>query len=78
MPRDGGGREAGIAVNHGTEIPLDVAWQIATSFDRLLLQLWPTFVWGAFQLTGRERLLPIDVSGKSRPTGATNLRPRSG
>lgn len=33
-----------------TPKPLD--WQIATSFDRLFTQLWPTLVWAAFQLSG--------------------------
>jgi hypothetical protein len=33
-----------------TPHPLD--WQIATSFERLFTQLWPTVVWAAFQLSG--------------------------
>jgi hypothetical protein len=32
--------------------PLNLEWQIAVSFDRLMTQLWPTLVWGAFQLSG--------------------------
>lgn len=32
--------------------PLPLAWQIATSFDRLVAQLWPALVWAAFQVTG--------------------------
>jgi hypothetical protein len=35
--------------------PLPVAWQIATSFDRVVTQLWPALVWTAFQLTGVRR-----------------------
>jgi hypothetical protein len=31
--------------------PLPLEWQIATSLDRLLTQLWPTVVWAAFQLS---------------------------
>jgi hypothetical protein len=39
--------------------PVDVRWQIATSFDRLVTQLWPAAVWAGFQLTSvghREKL----------------------
>ena len=32
--------------------PLPLEWQISTSFDRLLVQLWPALVWTAFQLSG--------------------------
>jgi hypothetical protein len=32
--------------------PLDIGWQIATSFDRLFAQCWPALVWTAFQLVG--------------------------
>jgi hypothetical protein len=32
--------------------PKPLEWQIATSFDRLFTQLWPTLVWAAFQLSG--------------------------
>jgi hypothetical protein len=32
--------------------PADVLWQIATSFDRLVTQLWPAIVWAVFQLSG--------------------------
>jgi len=32
--------------------PLPLEWQIATSFERLMAQLWPTIVWTAFQLSG--------------------------
>jgi hypothetical protein len=32
--------------------PLPLAWQIATSFDRLVAQLWPALVWAAFQVAG--------------------------
>lgn len=35
--------------------PADVRWQIATSFDRLVTQVWPTVVWAGFQLTGDRR-----------------------
>ncbi len=33
-----------------TPNPLD--WQVATSFERLFTQLWPTVVWAAFQMSG--------------------------
>jgi len=44
---------AGLLVSYAaiyvaTPLPLD--WQIATSFDRLFTQLWPSLVWAAFQL----------------------------
>jgi hypothetical protein len=46
--------------------PLDVGWQIVTSFDRLFLQVWPALVWAAFQFTGRERPVRVVVeSGAS-------------
>jgi hypothetical protein len=32
--------------------PLSIDWQIATSFDRLLTQLWPAIVWMAFGCSG--------------------------
>jgi hypothetical protein len=35
--------------------PADMRWQIATSFDRLVTQLWPAVVWAGFQLTGNGR-----------------------
>ena len=39
--------------------PLNVEWQIAVSFDRLVTQLWPALVWGAFQLSGSEAVAPV-------------------
>ncbi len=42
--------------------PAPLEWQIATSFDRLLTQLWPTTVWAAFQLSS---------SGPSREAGSS-------
>jgi hypothetical protein len=35
--------------------PLPVEWQIATSFDRVVTQLWPALVWAAFQVAGSAR-----------------------
>jgi hypothetical protein len=35
--------------------PLPVDWQIATSFDRVVTQLWPALVWTVFQVTGVRR-----------------------
>ena len=32
--------------------PWPLAWHIATSFERLIVQLWPATVWALFQLTG--------------------------
>ena len=32
--------------------PWPLQWHIATSFERLIVQLWPATVWAAFQLTG--------------------------
>jgi hypothetical protein len=32
--------------------PLALDWQIAVSFDRVFVQVWPAFVWAAFQLAG--------------------------
>jgi hypothetical protein len=34
--------------------PLPLEWQMNTSFERLLVQLWPALVWAAFQLSGGE------------------------
>jgi hypothetical protein len=31
-----------------------LTWHIDTSFHRLMTQVWPTLVWAAFQLSGRE------------------------
>ncbi|MEO8258289.1 MAG: hypothetical protein ABI868_13155 [Acidobacteriota bacterium] len=42
--------------------PAPLEWQIATSLDRLLTQLWPTTVWAAFQLSGGGPGLSADVS----------------
>lgn len=37
--------------------PLPVEWQIGTSFDRVVTQLWPALVWTAFQITGSPRAM---------------------
>jgi hypothetical protein len=34
--------------------PVNVGWQIATSFDRVFVQSWPVVVWAAFQFAGRD------------------------
>jgi hypothetical protein len=36
--------------------PLPLSWHIATSFERLVVQLWPAAVWSAFQLTAGHRV----------------------
>jgi hypothetical protein len=41
--------------------PAPLEWQIATSLDRLLTQLWPTTVWAAFQLGGSGQRLGVGV-----------------
>ena len=35
--------------------PQPLQWQISTSFDRLVTQLWPALVWAGFQLSGAGR-----------------------
>jgi hypothetical protein len=45
--------------------PLPLEWQISTSFDRLVTQLWPALVWALFQLSGAQpmsRLLQESVA----------------
>jgi hypothetical protein len=35
--------------------PAPLWWHIATSFERLVVQLWPAAVWSAFQLSAGHR-----------------------
>jgi len=35
--------------------PAPLAWHIATSFERLVVQLWPAAVWSVFQLSAGHR-----------------------
>jgi hypothetical protein len=48
--------------------PLDVRWQIVTSFERLLMQLWPTTVWAAFQLSGSDSARVNPATSEPAPT----------
>ena len=45
--------------------PWPLAWHIATSFERLIVQLWPATVWALFQLTGTRRPETRPVFGGS-------------
>ncbi len=45
--------------------PWPLAWHIATSFERLIVQLWPATVWALFQLTGTRRQETGPVFGGS-------------
>ena len=44
--------------------PLPLSWQILTSFQRLVTQLWPALVWALFQLSGaalsEKRRVPLE------------------
>jgi hypothetical protein len=35
--------------------PAPLSWHIATSFERLVVQLWPAAVWSVFQLSAGHR-----------------------
>jgi len=40
--------------------PLPLEWQINTSFERLLVQLWPALVWALFQFSGAGNKAPLE------------------
>ncbi|HZN81576.1 MAG TPA: hypothetical protein VFC01_18100, partial [Mycobacterium sp.] len=50
-----------------------LAWHIDTSFHRLMTQVWPTLVWAAFQLSGRETVSQSvpDLKALTRPERPT-------
>jgi hypothetical protein len=51
--------------------PLPVEWQISTSFDRLLTQLWPALLWTVFQFAGAHPRSP-DSGRRDRRTAEKN------